>query len=246
MLSARVSVRPSVRPGGAGTAVSATWRASSCTRTRPRPSRPPDRAAAGRTRRRRQRRAGVRSTTSGAPLVIAHCSFLARREAVPSGLSADFLTDPCPRFAGTFGDIRGGTTWADWHHGNARVPARLFEFDRGRPVIYVVTWNHLMSFRPQLGPGGRPMETRAYGAPTHPPDTTHPSAFYSRRCRQGSPTPGRSNHRRRLHPGPRRLAEARRGALQRPPPLEGAESSAAGPCSLLFSTLCAPPGDAAP
>jgi hypothetical protein len=49
-------------------------------------------------------------------------------------------------------------------HFSARIPGALLSYERGRPVIFSRTWNHLSHFRPELAPDGRPLPHVTYGA----------------------------------------------------------------------------------
>jgi hypothetical protein len=49
-------------------------------------------------------------------------------------------------------------------HFSARIPGELLTYERGRPVLYSRTWNHLSHFRPEVGPGGRALPHVSYDA----------------------------------------------------------------------------------
>jgi hypothetical protein len=65
------------------------------------------------------------------------------------------------RFPGTFSHT---STFAVNKHFSARIPGALISLERGRPVVYSRTWNHLSHFRPEAGPGGAPLAHVTYDA----------------------------------------------------------------------------------
>jgi hypothetical protein len=52
------------------------------------------------------------------------------------------------RFTGTFSHT---STFVVNKHFSAKIPGELLTFERGRPVIYSRTWNHVFHFKPEPG-----------------------------------------------------------------------------------------------
>ncbi len=63
-------------------------------------------------------------------------------------------------FPGTFSHK---STYTVNQHFSARIPGSLLSYERGRPVIYSRTWNHLAHFRPELQ-DGKPVAYVSYGS----------------------------------------------------------------------------------
>ena len=52
------------------------------------------------------------------------------------------------RFTGTFSHT---STFVVNKHFSAKIPGELLQFERGRPVLYSRTWNHVYHFKPEPG-----------------------------------------------------------------------------------------------
>jgi hypothetical protein len=78
----------------------------------------------------------------------------------PSGYAPVRLTHTL-RFPGTFSHT---STFAVNKHFSARIPGELLSYERGRPVLYSRTWNHLSHFRPETGADGRALPHVSYDA----------------------------------------------------------------------------------
>ena len=52
------------------------------------------------------------------------------------------------RFTGTFSHT---STFVKNKHFSARIPGELLTYERGRPVLYSRTWNHVYHFKPEPG-----------------------------------------------------------------------------------------------
>lgn len=83
--------------------------------------------------------------SGGPPVHGLWCAAVAR----PLAASCAAEAQPCARrFTGTFSHT---STFVKNKHFSARIPGELLTYERGRPVLYSRTWNHVYHFKPEPG-----------------------------------------------------------------------------------------------